>query len=193
MTEEKLRKARRDALGGETFPPHCQREVWNRIEGGKTAKPRRLSAALICALLLTLAMMGAALAAALGVFGTLGQQSDQAYSANRLARLEETAENVDFQTSLTAPDAPMHQEAETLYQRLLNRQYERSFDLTVHQSYCDGNKLYFSYTLQTGSAESFQGEGMPDGFDGWLMEEPGKRYQDVWSHTSCFRGCPAIP
>ena len=183
MNEEKLRKALCDALGSEDFPPHCQQEVWNRIEGGKAVKPRRLSAALICALLLTLAMMGAALAAALGVFGTLAGKSDQAYSANRLARLDETAENVDFQTSLTAPEAPVQKEAETLYQRLLNRQYDRSFDLTVHQSYCDGNKLYFSYTLQTGSAEAFQGEGMPDGFDGWLMEEPGKRYQDVWSHT----------
>ena len=183
MTDEILRQALKEALGNETFPPGRQRDVWTQIKGETTMKPRKLSVALVCALMLSLLMMGAALAAALGVFGSLGMQGDNASSANRLQKLEESAENVNFQTVLEAPQDMHNEHEKTLYDRLLSRQQDRTFDLTVHQSYFDGNKLYFSYTLQTNAVEHTQGEGRPDGLDGWTIEEPGKRYRDLWAHT----------
>ena len=183
MNEEQLRSALKSALSGAAFPAARQREVRSIITGETPMKARKRSLALVCALLLTLLMAGAALAAALGVFGTLAQKEENLYSSNRLQRLEEVSQTLQSETALTAPEAAQPSKApQTVYQQLLSRQYGRSFDLTVQQAYCDGNKLYYSYTLTTNEAQFFQGEGRPDGFDEWLIEQPGKRYEEVWSN-----------
>ena len=184
MKDERLRQALKTALSGADFPAERQREVMNTIKGEQTMRSRQRSLALVCALLLTLLMAGAALAAALGVFGTLAQKEENLYSSNRLQRLEEVSQLLQAETALTAPKAAQPSAApQTVYDRLLSRQYDRSFDLTVHQAYCDGNKLYYSYTLTTNEAQFFQGEGRPDGFDEWMIEQPGKRYEEIWSHS----------
>ena len=37
---------------------------------------------------------------------------------------------------------------DTMYDKLLAEQYSHTFELTLDQAYCDGHKLYYSYTLR---------------------------------------------
>lgn len=168
MNEEKLRQALKQSLSGTAFPAARQRAVWQQIKGEKPMK-KKLSFALVCAL--TLLMAGTALAAALGVFGQFG-----------LKKLEENAVDVNVQASFTPTFSPTA-EPVTDYDRLMALQYDRSFTLDIHQAYCDGNKLYYSYTLQTSPLHEFSGQGLPTGVESWYMEEPGKRYEDVWTNA----------
>ena len=65
MNENQFRRALNNGLSGAEF---CrQSEVLAQIKGEKTMKPKRLSYALVCALILTLLTAGAALAAALEI------------------------------------------------------------------------------------------------------------------------------
>lgn len=178
MNDDKLYKALRAGLSGMDFPAARQREVLRIIKGETDMKPKKISLALVFALILTLLMAGAALAAALGVFGQLGNP----YTSERMQKLEENSEFVNLQAVLSVPAYETASEPETVYDQLLRRQYGRTFDLTIHQTYSDGRKLYYSYTLRTNEAGHFQGEGRPSGIPEWLIEQPGKRYAEVWSN-----------
>jgi len=177
MNEEQLRQALKAGLSGADFPACRQRAVMNAIKGEMPMKPAKMSFALVCALILTLLMAGAALAAALGLFGSLGDE----YTSNRMQKLDEVSEAINRNAVLSAPAHKETTEPETVYDQLLARQYGRTFDLTVHQTYCDGNRLYYSYTLKTNDIQTFRGEGMPTGFSEWTIAEPSKRYQEIWS------------
>lgn len=182
MNEDRLRSALKNSLSGMDFPAARQQEVWRIIKGEKTMKPKKLSIILAC--LLIVLTIGTALGAALGVFGRLSSREITGDSAGRLALLEQEAPKLETRVSLDAPasSAPPAQ-PQTVYDQLLARQYERSFDLTVNQAYCDGNKLYFSYTLTTDGRKVWTGEGMPSGISEWMMQQPGRRYAEVWSHS----------
>lgn len=134
------------------------------------------------AMLLTLALAGVALAAALGVFGHFGDQELYTLSSERLKKLDEVAESLDAQVTLAAPQPQQTAQAQTTREELIERQYGRTFSLTLNQAYCDGNKLYYSYTLTTNTAETFRGEGKPTGIETWDMDTQGKRYSEIWSH-----------
>ena len=181
MNDKQFRRALSAGLSGEEFVR--QHEVLARIRGEKNMKTRHFSFALACALILTLLTAGAALAAALGLFGSLGQLPENAYDAERLRKLEDVSTQENIHSTLQAPQPSAAPAApQTDYDQLLSRQYGRSFDLTIHQSYCDGNRLYYSYTLKTDPASFLQGVGMPTGVEAWDMEQPGKRYEEVWSN-----------
>lgn len=183
MNEDKLRQALKKGLSGAEFSAQRQRAVMNVIKGETPMKPTRISFALVCALLLTLLMAGTVLAAALGVFGTFGDS----FTSSRMQKLDEAADTVNLNTQISAPSHENASEPETVYEQLLSRQYGRSFDLTVHQTYCDGNRLYLSYTLTTNDVQSFRGEGMPSGIPEWTIEEPGRRYQEIWTNVDAQR------
>lgn len=135
-----------------------------------------------CAMLLTLMLAGAALAAALGVFGHFGNQEPYAPSAERLQKLEQAAETPNVQIGLAAPQAQESAAPQTTQEELVSHQYGRTFALTLNQAYCDGRKLYYSYTLTTNISETFRGTGKPNGIEAWDMEAPGCRYAQTWSH-----------
>lgn len=142
---------------------------------------KKVSLALVCAVILSLALAGAAIAAALGVFGQFGTNDKQ--RSERLQNLDAAADNVGVTVSVSSPEAQERPaETQTDYDRLLARQYERSFELTLEQTYCDGNKLYYSYTLKHSVPETEMGEGKPSGFEQWDVENPGQRYDEVWGH-----------
>jgi len=178
MDEARLRSIISESLLGADFPDARKQQVFETIRGGKPMK-KKLSLALVCAVILTMLMAGAALAAALGVFGRMNASP---YDAQKLAQLDKTAAVMDVTVPLEAPPAQTGESAQTTYETILIRQQERTFELTLNQTYYDGQKLYCSYTLKTNGAQSWQGEGMPTGITEWLMEEPQKRYGDVWSN-----------
>lgn len=99
---------------------------------------KNISMRLVCAALVLLALCGGVIAAELGVFGHFGMQSE--WNANRLAQLDEAAPIV----------------GETVYS-------EAGFALTLEQAYCDGQRLYFSYTLDGDGFSLGDGAQLPDG------------------------------
>lgn len=178
MDENRMRNIFSQSFSGACFPDARKQQVFDTIRGGKPVK-KKLSLALVCAIALTLLMAGAALAAVLGVFGRMNASP---YDAQKLAQLDKAAAVLDVTVPLEAPLSQTTASPQTDYDAILIRQQERTFELTLNQTYYDGKKLYYSYTLKTNGAQSWQGEGMPTGVTEWLMEEQGKRYQDVWSN-----------
>lgn len=178
MNDSKIKQAVQQSLSGISFADARKQQVLMQIEGGKPMK-KKLSMALVCAVLITILLMGTALAAVLGVFGRMKASP---YDAQKLAHLDEAAVAMDVTVPLKAPISETAVPALTTYDEILHRQQERRFELTLNQTYCDGQKLYYSYTLKTDEAQSWQGEGMPTGVAEWPMEEPGKRYGEVWSN-----------
>lgn len=178
MDENRMRNMIAQSLSHADFPDARKQQVFKVIRGEKPMK-KKISLSLVCAIVLTMLFAGAALAAVLGVFGQL---SYGAYDARRLEKLEESADIVNISTAVTAPEAAQpHQTSQTIYDEIKARQRERRFELTLSQTYFDGNKLYYSYILSTDETKSWQGKGTPEGIPEWLIENPGKRYADVWS------------
>ena len=179
MDETRLRNAISQSLAHADFPDARKQQVLEQIRGEKPMK-KKLSVALVCAIVLTMLFAGAALAAMLGIFGQLSQG---AYDAKRLENLEKAADTLNITAPLAAPETPVQTETpQTIYDEIMARQQERRFDLTLSQTYFDGKKLFYSYTLATDEEQTWQGEGMPKGIPEWMIENPGRRYADVWSN-----------
>lgn len=176
MDERKLKDALRTCLMEADFPAERQRAVLQAVRKDESVMKRKLSVALVFAIVITLVVGGAAIAVGFGVFGQAGKDAANGQSAARLARLETEALSVnDTQTveGQTAPEATAA--PQTLYDAILANLYERSFQLTLNQSYCDGNKLYYSYNLSTNAPLAwYEGGAVPTGFDHWDMQESGK-------------------
>lgn len=183
MDEKQIQKAISESLSHAVFYDAQRQAVWERVKGEKPMKKRNL-VALVCGVVLTLALAGMALASALGVFGQLAAIQEEAQTAQRMQKLDENADMLNQQVSLEAPaSAAPATEVDTTGQMILNHLQERRFELTLSQTYYDGTRLYYAYTLKTGApSQCWQGEGQPTGVSEWLMEETGKRYEQVWSH-----------
>lgn len=178
MDENRIRSSIAQSLSTTCFPDARKKQVFDAINGGKPVK-KKISLALVCAIMLTLLFAGAALAAVLGVFGRMNASP---YDAQKLSKLDQSASVLDLTVPLEAPISETAAPVQTDYDTILSRQQERTFELTLSQTYYDGKKLYYSYTLKTNGAQSWQGEGMPTGVTEWLMEESDKRYAEVWSN-----------
>lgn len=178
MNEQKLRDALKACLSEADFPQERQLAVLRAIRKDEQPVKKKLSVAVICVIVLMLALGGMALAASLGVFGMAGRINEQ--SAQRLALLEEQADTLNETQSLQAPSAPEDSHPpQTLQEQLLSRLYARQFELTVNQSYSDGHKLYYAYTLTTDQPLSWTtGEGRTDGIEEWYMQAEGTYAQN---------------
>ena len=147
MNDEKFRlvlhAAADDCLSGVERMPSQRRAVFERIEGNSRTVRRKTALVPVLAILLTLAIAGAT-AAGLGLFGRLRAQKVDEVSYTRLAHLEDAA--VAIGQAVDLGDGS---------------------HLTVDQAYCDGRKLYYSYTLVKGDVQAklFVGDGaeLPDG------------------------------
>lgn len=136
---------------------------------------------LLIALLITLLLAGAAIAATLGLFGYFTNDPMIEMSHQRLEHLDEVAVNVGQTQQVTTPAFDLSQiDLTTDYGKILSQQFARSFELTVDQVYCDGNKLYYSYRLSEPKRTFELFEGVPTGFDSWDWEEPGKKVVDTF-------------
>lgn len=182
MNDERIRESLRACLSDSRFPAQCQREVLERIHGEQLLMKRKIPYAVVLAAALLLAMSALAVAAGLGVFGSLKDNLNGEINGARLERLDQAADTLNASAAVAAPTTEVTPTAAgTLYDELVARQGARTFDLTIHQAYCDGHKLYYSYTLTTNEKDLSFGEGKPTGFDAWEWEEPGKTFKDVWS------------
>ncbi|MBR5289016.1 MAG: DUF4179 domain-containing protein [Clostridia bacterium] len=102
---------------------------------------RRMMVAALAAVMV-LALAGGAVAVGLGLFGQLREQKKGESSYERLARLDEAAASVGETAVL-----------------------EDGTELTLEQVYCDGGRLYYSYTLAGENVVLGDGADLADGTD----------------------------
>lgn len=173
MDEQTLRNTLKVCLSQADFPIERQRAVLCAIRKDESMVKRKISVALVCALVLLLAVGGVAFAAGLGIFGQ--SAATNAQSANRLMQLDAAAVPLDATQTVSAPDAPVSSPAaQTVRDTILSNLYARQFQLTLNQTYTDGRKLYYAYTLTTDTPLAYySGEGMPSGFDSWDVQASG--------------------
>lgn len=186
MDENELRNALKACLSDSCFSEERQSAVLRSIrQGEKSAVRRKFSAALVFATLLILAIGGAAVAASMGVFGRQSGSEMNEQGQVRLLHLEDAAEIYDETRSSTTASASEQtgeaDEEQTLYDMLLARQHDRRFSLTLNQAYCDGYKLYYSYTLTVDSPLlRITGEGAPSGFTRWTETVENMQDHPIW-------------
>lgn len=140
MSEDKLRgaivNAMDDCFMQVDARPSQKTRIMRRIEGEETMR-RKHTYTLALAMVLVLTLCGGVVAAELGIFGHFGLTSE--FSGERLSHLDEAASAVG--ETVTSPEG---------------------FALTLEQAYCDGSRLYYTYTLT--------GEGMTLG-DGAELQD----------------------
>lgn len=136
---------------------------------------KKVSAALVFAIVMTLALAGAAVAAGMGVFSQLRETKVDEESYERLGLLEGAAASIGKTHHLKAPAAEGAKKPSSDRERLMLAQHDFAADWTVDQAYCDGRRLYYSYTFASESPRIEWGEGKPTGFDTW-SEYPGGRF-----------------
>ena len=165
-------------LSGLHVSERQQAQMFNRIvRGEQPIMKKKISAALVFAIVMMIAMGSMALAAGLGLFGHFRQTQENNNGA-RLEKLETLADTYETTKAVAMPTPAVPVTGDTMYDKLLLEQYSHTFELTLDQAYCDGHKLYYSYTLRR-SAPMGQifGEGEPTGdFDFKQVEEGERRH-----------------
>lgn len=177
--DKDIKQSLDENLSGLYISKREQAQMFNRIiQGEKPIMKRKVSAALVFAIVLILAMGGMALAAGLGLFGHFSMEPDN-NNGNRLNRLEDNASTYEMTKQVSAPTPQAEIVDDTLYDKLLQEAYGHTFTLTLDQAYCDGHKLYYSYTLTRNEPQSKTfGEGEPTGNFDWYWVEEGKKAAD---------------
>ena len=175
VDEQKLRNALKACLPQSEFPPERRQAVLRAIRKEEPIVKRKISTALVFAIVMTLIVGGAALAANLGVFGQSVNNDDNEQSVGRLEKLENASATYNDTQAAQAPEQTTTEAPKTVYDELMASLYNRRFNLTLNQAYFDGYKLYYSYTLTSDCKTGFiTGDGMPTGFEKWDDTQEGK-------------------
>ena len=156
LTNEAVRAAIDDCLSGADALPSVRADVLNRMRGEIKVK-RKLSAGVVLAIVLTVLMMSAALAAGLGLFG---QMSESGAVDARLPGLDRVSADVN-----------------------LSIMTEEGVTVTIAQAYYDGERVFISYTVEGPFDQVELGEGKPD-VDKWDWEMPGEVYGQSFGSDS---------
>ena len=175
VDEKKLGNALKACLSDSEFPLERRQAVLRAIRKEEKVVKKKISAALVFAIVLTLVVGGAALAANLGVFGQSVNDQQNEQSVGRLEKLENASATYNDTQAAQAPEQTATEAPKTVYDELMASLYNRRFNLTLNQAYFDGYKLYYSYTLTSDCKTGFiTGDGMPTGFEKWDDTQEGK-------------------
>lgn len=166
-------------LSGLHVSERQQAQMFNRIvRGEQPIMKKKISAALVFAIVMMIAMGSMALAAGLGLFGHFRQTQENNNGA-RLEKLETLADTYETTKAVAMPTPAVPVTGDTMYDKLLAEQYSHTFELTLDQAYCDGHKLYYSYTLKRNAPMGqIFGEGEPTGDFDFKWVEEGKTAND---------------
>lgn len=156
INSEAVRAAIDDCLSGVDALPSVRANVLNQVRGEEKVN-KKISIGVIVALMLTLLMAGAALAAGLGIFGQLGERGA---SDARLPGLEAVSETVG-----------------------LSFQTEEGVTITIDQAYYDGSRVFISYKEEGPFDQVTLGEGKPE-VTAWDWELPGEVYGQSFGSDS---------
>lgn len=157
VTNEAVRAAIDDCLSGTAALPSVRADVLNRMRGEVRVK-KKFSAGVVLAIVLTVLMMSAALAAGLGLFGRIGEREN---ADARLPGLERVSGNVglSFETA-------------------------GGVIATIDQAYYDGTRVFISYTKSGPFDQLEMGEGRPEGLGECDWELPGEVYGEYFFSES---------
>ena len=163
--------------------PSLHNVIMSKIEGERIVK-RKVSMTLVFAIVMTIVIGSMAFAAGLGLFEHFSViKSDQPAYSERLERLDQLAVTVGETIEIVTPE--WTGETDTDYGKIAASQAGRKFTLTIDEAYCDGNKLFYTYTFSHDPNKSFSGEGKPTGFDAWDIEWPDVEWgtQPSWVNS----------
>jgi hypothetical protein len=147
--------------------------VLQKVRGGFKVK-KKMSAAVILAMVLMLVLLGAAVAASLGVFGQLAGDESNGNKLQNLENVSKTYGQTQTAGPLAAADVQASK-AEDVYSQVLAHQKERAFEFTLEQAHFDGKTITISYTFREhGNQDIILGEGMPSGDIPWNIQKQGK-------------------
>lgn len=166
-------------LSGLHMSQRQQAQMFNRIvKGEQPIMKKKISAALVFAIVMVLAMGSMALAAGMGLFGHFRETQENNNGA-RLEKLETLADTYEMTKAAAMPTPASPVTGDTVYDKMIAEQYGHTFELTLDQAYCDGHKLYYSYTLKRNApfSETY-GEGEPTGSFDYSWVEEGKTAND---------------
>ena len=185
MDDRELRRlmhvAADECFSGIDSPPSRYYDIMRKIKGEEKVK-KKISMTFAFAIVLTLALAGTAFAASLGLFGHFAGKDDNDWASNKLEHLEAVATTVGETAHASAYPSGI-QIGSTTVDSVLTSWDGATFDLTLDQAYCDGQKLYYSYTLTTtGPTARILGHGEPTGIDVWSAEFPGETYESSGIH-----------
>lgn len=181
MHDSELRRlvhtAADECFSGVDALPSRHSEILRQIRGEKKIVKKKISMALAFAILVTLALAGTAVAAGLGLFGHFAGRDDNEWASGKLAHLDVVATAVGETATVQAYPSGI-EIGSTTRDSILTSWDGATFALTLDQAYCDGQKLYYSYTLTTtGPTARLLGQGEPTGIDTWRVSMPGETYE----------------
>lgn len=182
--DEELRRLIHEAadacLSGADAMPSRHDAIMHCIKKEKKVEKKKVSFALVCAIVLTLVLAGAAVAAGLVRMSHFSDvlKEDQPWDAERLSRVDQLTVDLGQTIHLTTPEV---ESDDTVRGRMLAAMGGRTFELTIDEVYCNGNKLYYTYSFTHDDNLVFTGEGKPSGFDAWDVDWPGKKWEDIAS------------
>lgn len=179
--KQEVRRAFDEAFAFLDERPSLRGKIMRRLESGRK-RGRSVSLRVAVAAAVLLALGGVAIAANLNLFAHFSTvQSDQPASAQRLELVDTLAvsvgETVEIVTSAWTGGT------DTDYDRIAASQAGRTFTLTVDEAYCDGHKIYYTYTFSHDENQSLCGEGKPTGFDTFSMEWPGQAWNEAFTQA----------
>ena len=186
--DEELRRLIHEAadacLSGADAMPSRHDAIMHCIKKEKKVEKKKVSFALVCAIVLTLVLAGAAVAAGLVRMSHFSDvlKEDQPWDAERLSRVDQLTVDLGQTIHLTTPEV---ESDDTVRGRMLAAMGGRTFELTIDEVYCNGNKLYYTYSFTHDDNLVFTGEGKPSGFDAWDVDWPGKKWEDIASLGNC--------
>ena len=134
VDEQKLRNALKACLPQSEFPPERRQAVLRAIRKEEPIVKRKISTALVFAIVMTLIVGGAALAANLGVFGQSVNNDDNEQSVGRLEKLEDVSATYNDTQAVTAPSQSATEAPKTTRDELMASLYNRRFNLTLNQA-----------------------------------------------------------
>lgn len=162
VSNEAIRDAISDCLSGAQVLPSVRTAVLNEIKGEHKIMKKKFSAGVVFAMLMTILMASAALAAGLGLFGQLGESGE---GDARLSGLERVAESVG--ATFTTADG---------------------VTITVDQAYYDGSRVFISYTKSGPFDVVTMGEGVPEGLGECDWPRPGEKFGESFGfHSPSFQ------
>lgn len=170
--DEELRRLIHEAadacLSGVDAMPSRHDAIMRCIKKEKRVVKKKVSYALVCAIVLTLVLAGVAMAAGLVRISHFSDvlKEDQPWDAERLSRVDGLTVDLGQTIHLTTPKV---EGDETVRGRMLAAMGGRAFDLTIDEVYCNGNKLYYTYSFTHDDNLVFTGEGKPSGFDAFRV------------------------
>ena len=186
MDDRKMRRlihtAADECLAGVDALPSRHDEIVRKVKGEMKTVKKRISLTLAFVIVAMLALAGTAVAAGLGLFGQFAGTKDNDWASEKLEHLDEIATPVGETAHVEAYPSGIAI-GSTTRDSILTSWDGATFELTLDQAYCDGQKLYYSYTLTTtGPTARILGQGGATGFNSWTVDYPGETYESSGIH-----------